>query len=69
MFWIEHTYNRRRRQRRLGKLTPAEYELAFTTHNAAHAAGSSPNRSQRNLQQSRIPPAHPDGSGHEVGAA
>lgn len=28
--WIEHTYNRRRRQRRLGKLTPIEYELAFT---------------------------------------
>ena len=26
--WIEHTYNRRRRQRRLGKLTPIEYELA-----------------------------------------
>jgi carbon monoxide dehydrogenase subunit G len=29
--WIEHTYNRRRRQRVLGKLTPVEYELAFTT--------------------------------------
>ena len=28
--WIEHTYNRRRRQRALGKLTPLEYELAFT---------------------------------------
>lgn len=28
--WIEHTYNRRRRQRRLGKLTPVEFELAFT---------------------------------------
>ena len=27
--WIEHTYNRRRRQRALGKLTPVEYELAF----------------------------------------
>jgi putative transposase len=26
--WIEHTYNRRRRQRALGKLTPIEYELA-----------------------------------------
>jgi transposase InsO family protein len=25
--WIEYTYNRRRRQRRLGKLTPTEYEL------------------------------------------
>ena len=30
VFWIEHTYNRRRRQRRLGKLTPVEFELAFT---------------------------------------
>lgn len=29
--WIERTYNRQRRQRRLGKLTPVEYELAFTT--------------------------------------
>jgi hypothetical protein len=28
--WIEHTYNRRRRQRSLGKLTPIEFELAFT---------------------------------------
>jgi transposase InsO family protein len=28
--WIEHTYNRRRRQRALGKLTPVEFELAFT---------------------------------------
>ncbi len=36
-YWIEHTYNRRRRQRRLGKLTPVEYELAFT-HNTAQAA-------------------------------
>jgi putative transposase len=34
--WIERTYNRRRRQRALGKLTPVEYELAFTT--AAEAA-------------------------------
>jgi transposase InsO family protein len=37
--WIEHTYNRRRRQRALGKLTPVEFELAFTpqpeTANAA----------------------------------
>jgi putative transposase len=29
VYWIEHTYNRRRRQRRLGKLTPVEFELAF----------------------------------------
>ncbi len=38
VFWIEHTYNRRRRQRGLGKLTPVKYELTFTTHNAAAAA-------------------------------
>lgn len=30
IYWIEHTYNRRRRQRRLGSLTPVEFELAFT---------------------------------------
>jgi len=35
--WIEHTYNRRRRQRALGKLTPVEFELAFTPADA-HAA-------------------------------
>jgi putative transposase len=34
--WIERTYNRRRRQRTLGKLTPVEFELAFTA--AAEAA-------------------------------
>ena len=32
--WVEHTYNRRRRQRRLGRLTPVEFELAFTTRPA-----------------------------------
>ena len=31
VFWIEHAYNRRRRQRALGKLTPVEFELAFTS--------------------------------------
>jgi len=35
--WIEHTYNHRRRQRGLGRLTPVEFELAFT-NTAAHAA-------------------------------
>ena len=33
--WIEHTYNNRRRQRRLGKLTPVEFELTFTATDAA----------------------------------
>jgi transposase InsO family protein len=33
--WIETTYNRRRRQRRLGKLTPIKFEKIYT---AAHAA-------------------------------
>lgn len=28
--WIESTYHRRRRQRRLGKLTPIEYETLYT---------------------------------------
>jgi len=28
--WIERTYHRRRRQRRLGKLTPIEYETLYT---------------------------------------
>ena len=36
--WIEHTYNRRRRQRRLGKLTPVEYELAFPHTNVQAVA-------------------------------
>ena len=38
VFWIERTYNRRRRQRALGKLTPVEFDLAFTAQNAALAA-------------------------------
>jgi len=38
VFWIERTYNRRRRQRALGRLTPVEFELAFTAQNAAVAA-------------------------------
>ena len=33
--WIERTYHRRRRQRRLGRLTPVEYETL--THTAAAA--------------------------------
>ncbi len=37
VFWIEHTYNGRRRQRALGKLTPVEYELAFTSQAAIAA--------------------------------
>jgi putative transposase len=36
LVWIEHTYNRRRRQRSLGKLTPVEFELAFTAVTEKH---------------------------------
>ncbi|MBF6314009.1 IS3 family transposase, partial [Nocardia farcinica] len=35
--WIERTYHRRRRQDRLGRLTPIEYE-AIMTPAARHAA-------------------------------
>lgn len=35
VYWIEHTYNRRRRQRILGKCTPVEYELINAVHKAA----------------------------------
>ena len=38
VLWIEHTYNRRRRQRGLGKFTPVEFELAFAPHAAMTAA-------------------------------
>jgi len=38
VYWIEHTYNRRRRQRALGRLTPVEYELAFDPDHEADAA-------------------------------
>ena len=31
VIWIERTYHRRRRQRRLGRLTPIEYETIMTT--------------------------------------
>jgi transposase InsO family protein len=33
--WIERTYNRRRRQRGLGRLTPVEYETIYSVANAA----------------------------------
>jgi transposase InsO family protein len=36
--WIEHTYNRRRRQRGLGRLTPVEFELAFAARLDEEAA-------------------------------
>jgi putative transposase len=35
VIWIERTYHRRRRQRRLGRLTPVEFEMI---HTVAHAA-------------------------------
>jgi putative transposase len=35
MTWIETNYNRRRRQRGLGKLTPTEFEMIYNTANAA----------------------------------
>jgi transposase InsO family protein len=38
VYWIEHTYNRRRRQRALGRLTPVEYELAFDPDDHVEAA-------------------------------
>ena len=33
--WIETKYNRRRRQRALGKLTPVQFEMIYTTADAA----------------------------------
>ena len=38
VFWTEHTYNHRRRQRALSKLTPVQYEPAFTNQTAAVTA-------------------------------
>jgi putative transposase len=35
--WIERTYHRRRRQARLGRLTPIEYETIMTTQAATAA--------------------------------
>lgn len=35
--WIERTYNRRRRQQRLGRLTPVEYETIMTPSTALAA--------------------------------
>ena len=35
--WIERTYHRRRRQARLGRLTPIEYETIMTTQVALAA--------------------------------
>lgn len=35
VIWIETKYNRRRRQRALGKLTPVEFEMIYTAADAA----------------------------------
>ena len=35
--WIERTYHRRRRQARLGRLTPIEYETIMTPQTATAA--------------------------------
>ena len=35
--WIERTYHRRRRQARLGKLTPVEFEMVQSVQAAAAA--------------------------------
>jgi transposase InsO family protein len=35
VLWIERTYNRRRRQRALGRLTPVEYETIYSVAKAA----------------------------------
>ena len=37
IIWVERTYHRRRRQRRLGRLTPIEYETIMTTPEATAA--------------------------------
>jgi transposase InsO family protein len=34
-YWIESTYHRRRRQRRLGRMTPIEFETVYTPAAAA----------------------------------
>jgi hypothetical protein len=44
--WAEHTYNRRRRQRALGRLTPVEYELAFIAQAAVAACPARPDAAQ-----------------------
>jgi putative transposase len=36
--WIERTYNQRRRQRALGKLTPVEFEAIIGDTHLAQAA-------------------------------
>jgi transposase InsO family protein len=35
--WIERTYHRRRRQARLGRLTPIDYEIIMTPQTATAA--------------------------------
>ncbi len=51
--WIEHTYNRRRRQRALGKLTPVEYELALHA-TLAQPAVVPPATRRKRVQQSEL---------------
>ena len=54
VYWIEAKYNRRRRQRGLGKLTPVEYE---TVHQSA-MAGSKTLKPALRVASSHLPAHH-----------
>lgn len=53
--WIEAVYHRRRRQRRLGRLTPVEYETLMTGQAASAAYDEEP------PEPSAVPPVLPFG--------
>jgi hypothetical protein len=55
MHWVKGTYNRKRRQRGLGKSTPIEYEQSSTQRSPSRPE----RRSQLNRQQSRTQPGLP----------
>jgi len=40
--WIERTYHRKRRQRRLGKLTPVEFETLYQSRGNRRVIHSTP---------------------------
>lgn len=57
VYWIEHTYNRRRRQRALGRLTPVEYRTRLRHRPRRRGGMITYNHRQPVLQQTRSPPS------------
>jgi hypothetical protein len=60
VYWTEHTYNRRCRQRALGRLTPVEFELASPHRPSRRSGLISHNHRQPKSLQTHLSPQQRD---------